>query len=468
MFGMSGVRGTDFRTAVAVLFLLCFVMACGGPRELDQVRKRGELVVATRYGPTTYYQGPEGPLGPEYELLAQFADYLGVRLRVETYDTAEQVLAAVVERRAAVGAAGLSATQVPTRVRYGPSYQVITRQLVHHQARPLPSDLLQGRDAPTELTPEKLRARYPRANWAQPEEDAGEGEELLQRVMQGDIDYAVVDSNVVAINRRYWPELRVGLNLGPARYLRWAFVKGADLSLYDQARAYFAWVKKSGRLAGLITRYYGDLHWVKPADTRIYYRHIRTRLPRYRMLFEQAGLATGIDWRLLAAVGYQESQWLSDATSPTGVRGLMMLTEQTARRLGVRDRLDAAESIQGGARYLALIRDDIDADIAEPARTWFALAAYNLGYGHLEDARRLAAASGTDPDVWPDVQRMFPLLVQPRWYRHTRHGYANGVQALHFVRNVRNYYDILIWDMERGRMALEAPFRPTLAMMPAR
>ncbi|MDP3123304.1 MAG: transglycosylase SLT domain-containing protein, partial [Thiobacillus sp.] len=168
------------------------------------------------------------------------------------------------------------------------------------------------------------------------------------------------------------------------------------------------------------------------------------RLPEFRQHFQEAQTLTGIDWRLLAAIGYQESQWNPLATSTTGVRGLMMLTGQTADRMGVSNRLDPHQSILGGARYLALMKDALPARIVEPDRTWLALAAYNQGQGHMEDARRIAQARGGDPDSWADVKEALPYLSRGTYSNVTRYGYARGGEALHFAENIRNYYDILL------------------------
>jgi membrane-bound lytic murein transglycosylase F len=148
---------------------------------------------------------------------------------------------------------------------------------------------------------------------------------------------------------------------------------------------------------------------------------------------------------VLAAIGYQESHWDPEAISRTGVRGLMMLTEDTAASLNVTDRQNPAQSISGGARYFAQILKLLPEQIKQPERTWFALAAYNQGISHLEDARQLVAASGGDPDRWLDVRNALPLLSRPQWFTQTRAGYARGREAVNFVSNVRNYYDILSW-----------------------
>jgi membrane-bound lytic murein transglycosylase F len=154
------------------------------------------------------------------------------------------------------------------------------------------------------------------------------------------------------------------------------------------------------------------------------------------------------DGRLLAAIGYQESHWDPAAISPTGVRGLMMLTRNTASVLGVEDRIDPAQSIPGGAKYLEQLKARLPSSIKEPDRTWFALASYNVGYGHVQDARAITEQMGKEPDLWAHVKDNLPLLAQHSWYSNTRHGYARGWEPVMYVENIRNYYDILVWLTE--------------------
>ncbi len=170
--------------------------------------------------------------------------------------------------------------------------------------------------------------------------------------------------------------------------------------------------------------------------------HVRERLPRYQSLFQQAALLSGTDWRLLAAIGYQESNWDPHAVSPTGVRGIMMLAQDTADELDI-DRTSPAECIQGGALYFQQIRDRLPTQVREPDRTNMALAAYNQGLGHLQDARTLAAQLGGDPNSWHDVRNALPLLADERWFSKVRHGYAAGGEAVRYVLAVREYYERL-------------------------
>jgi membrane-bound lytic murein transglycosylase F len=136
----------------------------------------------------------------------------------------------------------------------------------------------------------------------------------------------------------------------------------------------------------------------------------------------------------------------------------MQLTEDTARKLGVADRLDAKSSAMGAARYLRELKDKLPARIAEPDRTWLALAAFNIGIAHLEDARVLAQRQKLNPDLWSDVRKALPLLAQQDYFLQAKYGYARGGMPVAFVDRVRAYYDVLL--------RTEEPYHPRLRLIP--
>lgn len=432
--------------------------------QLQSIEDRGELRVLTRFSATTYYQGPYGPTGLEYDLAAGFADYLGVKLNISVPDSLSDILSDIQAGEADIAAAGLTIT--PDRqalINFGPPYQSIKPQLVYRQGNPSPKNLntLHGHVEVVAKSSHAERLRvlqgeYPDLTF---EENSGlESEQLLNLVWEQVIDYTVADSNEVAISRRFYPELRVAFDISPAEFLAWAFPPGEDRSLVEKAEAYFAELQNSGELDRLLEHYYGYVTDFDYVGTRRYMKHIEQRLPLYRAWFEEAGAATGDDWRLLAAIGYQESHWDPQAVSPTGVRGLMMLTRNTMQQLGIEEsRHDARASISGGARYFATVKKKIPARIPEPDRSWMALAAYNVGYGHLEDARILTQRDKGNPDKWADVKKTLPKLQQKKYYQQTRYGYARGREPVRYVENIRSYYDILVWLTQREYTPVPTP-----------
>lgn len=444
------ISGWMFKLAVGVVPLAAAVALVGFARPPDTVARiisSGELVVATRPGPTTYYEGDRGASGFEYDLARMFADYLGVKLRIVVANDADAALAMVAHKQAQLAAAAIAVNgDRATRVRFGPSYYEITQQLVYRNGQRPPRAVGDIATQSVALTCEpgrlkRLVEQYPAVDWRQEDTTT---DTLLNRLSRADLPYAVLYSNEVEANQAHFPELRVAFDLTEPESLAWAFPKDRDDSLLEAARSFFAMLEEDGELDALRERYYGRAGDFDYVGVRRFLRHVDQRLPLYLNSFRTAAATLDNDWRLLAAIGYQESHWNPNAVSPTGVQGIMMLTNRTATELGIEDRIDPHSSITGGARYLGQILRALPEDIAGPDRIWFAIAAYNIGVGHVEDARDITRQRGGDPNKWFAVKDSLPLLTEKQWYQGTRYGYAPGNEAVRYVKNIRNYYDLLV------------------------
>ena len=219
---------------------------------------------------------------------------------------------------------------------------------------------------------------------------------------------------------------------------------------------FFGVVHHDGTLLALDDKYYGHIEKFNYVETRTFIKAVETTLPKYQALFEK--YAQELDWRLLAAISYQESHWNPTARSYTGVRGMMMLTLATAKQMGIKSRLDTEQSIRGGAKYFKRMIAMMPDRIPSPDRIWFALASYNVGFGHLNDARIITQRQGGDPDRWVEVKKRLPLLQQKKYYKNTKHGYARGEEPVHYVDNIRRFYDTLAWLDDKAKeqvLALE-------------
>ncbi len=443
-----------------------FLSTCSDPpTTLDLVRETGVLNVVTRNGATTFYHGSEGPRGVEYELAKGLADSLGVELNIYNAQSLDDIVQDVASWKADLAAAGLAITDERRRiVRFSEPYREVRQQVVYRlgNRRPRNPEQLVGlkvavpQGSSFAVSLDALKADMPELVYESAE--SSDVDEQLRRVVDGDIDVTMVDSNEFQIASQFYPELRVAFELPTTDQLAWAFRKDDDDSLYRVAQSYLNEIAASGELAAVDERYYDNEHRLDYVGTRRFLRHVETRLPEFRPHFERIAQAIDEDWRLLAAMGYQESHWDPKAVSPTGVRGLMMLTRATARQVGIEDRTDPIQSIEGGGRYLQTIKDKIPERIGEPDRTWFALAAYNVGFLHLEDARIITQRRGGDPDDWNDVRDSLPLLAQKKWYSQVKRGYARGWEPVRYVDNIRSYYDILIWaTSEQYRARRETP-----------
>ncbi len=448
-----------FILAIVVFAIIFVVYQKNTSSLLHEIKLENKLTVITRNSPTTYYIGANGPEGFEYELAKQFADFLGVELDIIIQNEFHKILPSVVNNDAHIGAAGITHTkQRETYVNFGPEYTKVVSQIAYQSGQKKPKSIidLQGKriavikgstHAQTLLDHKEF---FPELEWKEYSDLTSE--ELMLLTSDNLIDYAVADSNELAVTKRYFPKLRIGFNLGPEKSLAWAMKKSKDHSLQKAVNKFFAGIETDGTLAHLREKYFGHVNGITPIDSHTFLKHVRERLPKYENLFKAAAIEFDQDWRFLAALSYQESLWNSNAVSPTGVKGLMMLTQDTANDLKLSNRADPLTSVKGGTKYFLAMLGKIPARISEPDRTWMALAAYNIGFGHLEDARILTQSAGENPDLWMDVRRYLPLLSNKKWYEKTRHGYARGKEPVVYVKNIRNYFDLLVWLESKGEL----------------
>ncbi len=457
------VSDKDKKSTYRLLFMLFLVISLSiillsnkfssSDSQLQQILNRGTLRVVTRESPTTYYLGYQGAAGVEYQLASQFAERLGLKLEIRAVDSITEILTALQKGTADLAAAGLTITEERKNEFYfAPPYQEVSQKLVFKQGKRWPRNIEQLRgdlrvmaDSSHALKLLKLKQKHASLGWSETVTDTSE--DLLAKILDESIDYTISDSNELALNRRFYPELAIGFSIGKPEQLAWAFDKTHDDSLRAEAINFFSDIRASGELAQLIERNYGHVEDFDYVGTRKFLQAAKNKLPKYTELFQTAA-GLELDWRLLAAISYQESHWNPHARSPTGVRGMMMLTRTTAKELGIKNRLDVEKSITGGAKYFSAVLKRIPERVQEPDKTWLALASYNIGWGHVEDARILTQKQGDDPNRWVDVKERLPLLRQRKYYKKTRYGYARGDEPVQYVDNIRRYYETLQWMID--------------------
>jgi membrane-bound lytic murein transglycosylase F len=402
----------------------------------------GKLVVAV----------PEFSQGPEAEFERELARLLAERLHVTLETLAlpqDAVLPALRKHQAHLAAVPLRSENNPVELHFGPSYLSVRELVVCDGGRPAIKNLadLAGRalavtaGSAHEAALREAQASLPTLQW---QTDLHlNTQDLLAEVGEGTFDCAAANELQLADARNYHPNLVAYVEIAPPSKLAWGFPEDVDPDLLEQVQVFFTGIRQDGTLYRLLDRYYGHNNRLDKMDAAAFISGINTVLPHYRRMFEEAAALTGQDWRLLAALAYQESQWDPLATSYTNVRGMMMLTGDTADQMNVSNRLNAHESIIAGAEYLLLLKEQMPRRIKEPDRTWLALAAYNQGASHLEDARILTKRAGLNPDSWSDVKKKMPLLSRSKYYRKLKHGYARGGEAVILVESIRSYYDML-------------------------
>ena len=454
----------------AMVFCVLTLVACDKPTEtstpLDATatstakHKNKVITFVTMNSPNTYYVSDDNEYaGLEYDLAKLFVKELNsdpkfkdTQLKLIVENHIDQVLPDVLTGKADIAAADLSVTEVrKKRFNFTTPYQDVQQQVVYNKdtgKKPpknikdligLPIIVPAGTSFAERLN--KLREHAPKLVW-QEREDAN-SEKLISEVASEEIEYTIADSHLIASLQNYHPNLGVAFAIGEPEKIAWALSKDADPELLKKANAFFAKIKQNGTLRNLIDRYHGNAKRLNPLDIKTFLVNSNKLLPKYASLFKQAQEATGLDWRLIAAISYQESHWDTFNTSPTNVRGLMMLTEDTADRMGVTDRLDPKQSIPAGAKYINQMIETIPDRVPLPDRVYMALAAYNIGYAHVEDARVLAQRLKLNPDSWADVKKTLVMLNNPNYYIDAKYGYCSGGAPVIFVESIRSYHTIL-------------------------
>lgn len=411
----------------------------------DRIIENGELRFATVEGPATYYETPSGPAGFEYELAKKFADRIGVKLKILVARNSYEVISMIANKKAVIGGAGLIATHPPENLKFGTAYYSVPQQLIYRRGDKKPATLSDINSGTLDVTPEQfdvLKKRYPHIKWnTYYDKDINS---LLKMVQNREIKSTIAGSYQVNMYKYLYPDLRVAFNITKPEPVAWLY-NNEDSRLDMAISGFFRELNDSGELDRLVERYFGYLVAFDYIDTSTFLTRINQRLSQYKELFEKIGAKYDIDWTLLAAMSYQESHWLASAKSPTGVRGLMMLTNDTALHLGINDRSDPEQSVDGGARYFNLMMEKIPERINRPDRTWMALAAYNVGYQHLERARIITQKNGGNPDVWNDVRKTLIKLGDKSLKNNIKQDGVRWYEPVRYVKNIRKYRDILRW-----------------------
>ena len=440
-----------------MLAVFCYYTSKAKEREenniLNTITMHGELRVGMLRSLTTLYidnQNPTQVGGFEYAFLQQFAQALNVKLKVIFANDVDELLQKSVNNQIDIIAAEIRGSDEARKTFImGDPYHYSKQQLVYRKGSVKPyafqdilGNLTVAENSLQSYLLQNISSGYPDLQWYEsPELNV---EELLKLVDDKKINYTIANNRTIAIMQRIYPSIAVAFDVIHDNPTAWFFPASPDKSLFDRANQFIAESKKNGTLQKLEYHYFSYMNHFDYVDTRTFIRAINKTLPKYQMLFEKYAAQNNMDWKFIAAMAYQESHWNPKAASSTGVRGIMMLTKSTAESLGIKNRLNPEQSIRGGTSYLKQLLNRIPKSIEKEERKWFALAAYNMGMGHLWDARTLAKKLGKNPDSWQDIKKVLPLLSEEEYYTELKYGFARGYQAIHFVDSIQQYYISLV------------------------
>jgi len=411
---------------------------------LNKIQQRGKLTILTTNLPITYYYDREDKLaGPEYEMTQAFAKTLNVEVEYKVYQSTSSVLNALRNNEGDIAAASLTVTNERKKeFDFGPVYQQVNELLVCHRNKKRIKKIADLNNLEVVVTADssyiESLEKYPEMSWLV--DDEMNTEDLLNQVAMKNIECTISDSTLYNIERRYHTEIQDKYTLAKKSQLAWMINKN-NTDLITAINHWFEQYKKHD-LAYTLEKYYGYAEIFDYVDTHKFLSRVGTRLPQYKEFFIDAAIKNNLKPSLLAAQSYQESHWNRKAKSPTGVRGIMMLTQPVAKSLGVTNRLHAEQNIYAGAKFQAKMKKMV-ADVEEPDRSWLALAAYNVGRGHFRDAQGLARKLNKNPDRWAEMKQVLPLLSQKKYFKDLRYGYARGNEPVRYVSRIRNYDELL-------------------------
>jgi membrane-bound lytic murein transglycosylase F len=415
---------------------------------LQKIQKTGALTVITRNNAQCYYLYRDQPMGFEFEMARAFAEYLGVRLRVKVVDRWENMVAALNKGSAAFIAANTPITpKWQTEVAFSDGYMEVAQQIIAHRknsgikkAADLSGKTVDVRKG-TAYQQRLMELRDQGIDLAIRLHDDLPTEELIQKVADEEIDFTIANSNIISINRRNFPGVVPTGSINNSLQLSWA-VHPKSVELLERVNAFLKEIKKSGKFESIYNKYYGDTEDFDYVDLKAFHQRVKTNLSRYSPFIKAAAKKHGFDWRLIAAQIYQESHLNPWAKSQAGARGLMQILPSTGTSLGIHDLFDPVQNINAGVLHLKNLFEHFDTAKGRD-RLLIALAAYNIGQGHIHDARKLAQKKGLDPNKWESLSKTLPLLRYKKYYKHTKYGFCRGNEPIRYIKQIMIYYDVL-------------------------
>ncbi len=416
---------------------------------LEKVQGQSEIKVLTLKNPMIYSTDRTGyQFGIDHDLLENFAEHYNLKIKFIPVANEVEMKRALSAGQGDIAAARMATPASNQGFLVGPAYEETflglfcrTKAQVANVADLKNKDIaILSKDNVDNITRRLMRLapgiKIQVAALASPKF-------LFEQMADKELDCVVAENLEGEFYTRYYRNVEKVTSLTENYSLSW--LVRPDLT--DLNHLLQIWFQKAGRADALMRisdRYKLYLSELDRHDVLYFLKQTRRILPRYVRKFRSAGREHGLPWKLVAAVSYQESQWDREAISYTGVRGLMQLTQDTARHLGVEDRTDPLQSIWGGAKYLRYLLNKTPRNLNFKDRTCLALAAYNMGYGHLRDAQKLAVKQGKNPYSWRHLRTVLPLLENPSYVASLEYGYARGRETIEFVDRVTGFYNLMV------------------------
>lgn len=457
------------RLTIVLALSALLLISCTGERrspvaDFPEIAERGKLIAITSYSPFSYFVYRGEVMGYEYELLRLFEAHIGLPVEIKLARDFGEMMDMLERGEGDLIAYGLTVTSA-RRERlaftepFNMTRQVLVqrkpenwRQMMLHQ---IERELIRN---PVELAGETVVVRRGSAYVERLQnlsreigaeihvEEAAEGvitEELIQQVATQEIDYSVADENIAGIKAAFYQDLDVSTAVSLPQQTAWA-VRPSSEALLDTLNNWLIGMQNHADYYVIYNKYYENRRAFRARYASEYFPIGGGQISPYDSLLREKASLIDWDWRLLAALMFRESRFDPAAESWAGAVGLMQLMPATAREFGAANPRDPEQNIAAGVRYIRWLQDYWLEQIPDAQeRTHFVLASYNVGQGHVQDARRLARAHGDPDDRWHGHVAEYMLRKSnPEYYNReeVRFGYASGIEPVTYVETINNLY----------------------------
>jgi len=421
------------------------------------VQKRGTLRYGTQTSLLSYFQDGQSQAGYEYQILNRFCATHQLDLEVIAYDNNGQLFDDLSAGHIDVAGGHLTITkQRLQQFNFTQPINNTSVSLVTHYGFRDINDLSELNNAQGYLLEGSSYVDFLSEFSEQQRQQITISDDhslfdLIREINSKNIDFTLGDSEIINIYQNFIPGLYVPIQVSNNQKV--AFMthhKQAD-TLTNELNQFIIETEQSGLFETFKKQLLTYIPDIDTANTVTFFKKLQTVWPQVKHWVYEVANEKDFDPMLLAAISYQESHWDVDATSITGVKGLMMLTRFTAKEMGVTDRTDPIQSLRGGIQYFRAMKNKLPERIRDTDRTKLALAAYNMGFGHLEDARILTQRQGKNPDLWSDVKNHLAKLNNPEVANTLKHGTADGKTARTYVENIMIFRKLMAWQQQKEK-----------------
>lgn len=456
------------------LFLLIFSMACSDIKQeevddtidkpavydLAEIKQRGVLRALIDYSSTSYFVYKGQPMGYEYELLETFANHIDVDLEVIPVKNMDEIISLLNSYQGDIIAANWTVTKERAKeVRFTQLNNTTEQVLIQRKPegyermnkRTMSKHLLTNvaELGGKEIYVRKNSSFYSRLNNLSDEigEDidiktakgATTTEMLIEQVAKGEIDYTIADKNIARINTSFHDNIDASLAVSLKQRISWA-VRQSSTELADTIDSWLTDYKKTSEFQYIYKKYFKNQYSYRNRVISDFYSAKSGIISPFDAVIKEKSKIVNWDWRLIASMIYQESQFDSTAVSWAGASGLMQLMPSTAAHFGLDSTSNNTDQIEAGVSYLKYLDSELNEKVMDPnERIKFILASYNVGLGHIWDAMRLAEKYDLDPNKWDgNVDIMLKNKSKPKYYKDpvVRHGYCRGREPYYYVKEV--------------------------------